>query len=424
MSNRCSQVHQKHPIGTLFCSSCCSETVHAYWLPCYTSSISHALSALTGSQQQHTAQATSSATFGAPSQHAPHLPVGTAVSSATSGVLEDLHTTSLGTAHCSAGLGTMGRRAVVVAAATLDDNDAVNPEVQRLTTLASILLAHHTRGRRSGTQSPSSAGRTGSAGLGTIEEEDPDLLDGIQPLNDDSLAAALGILRQQPDADDDSTLENQLLSKRLLDLLKLLERRPGGKSRGSRSGTATPGRRLSDEAMTGMEGFWSEPDEWADIRCALMNIGVDATLEDTDAEEDMTLFEGEARPQVLRRLPKFDSITAVQLAAFLSEMQQRRGVETDEPQQKQGVQMGGAEEQAAKLEQPGGRGRKKRAGKKAAVEARDADDKGGNASVVGAASDEDQLDEVAAEDDEWWDSIMHAYDLLWEQAQSQQKLVI
>lgn len=129
------------------------------------------------------------------------------------------------------------------------------------------------------------------------------------------LAIAVGILRQQPDAGGGS-----MLTERLQALLDLAAQRPGRGGGGADAEGEDASSALAVAAE--VEGFWMEPDEWADVRAALM--AVDEVSIDEEDEEDASQLEGEDRPRVLQRLPRLDGASAAQLAALLSLLRERR----------------------------------------------------------------------------------------------------
>lgn len=153
------------------------------------------------------------------------------------------------------------------------------------------------------------------------------MLDEIHTINADSLALAVGILRQrQPtgtaadDADDEDGVQ---LSERLRDFLMVLRRRPASSSStagddtaaaaasggshahavGSSSSISMASASSSSvgaaaSALVGSssnddddddadDGFWAGGDDWADVRSALMSIGVNASIDEEDEEEDV-----------------------------------------------------------------------------------------------------------------------------------------
>lgn len=137
----------------------------------------------------------------------------------------------------------------------------------------------------------------------------------INTVDADSLALAIGILRQrQPlDADEDGVQ----LSERLRDFLMVLRRRPLSTAAGnpsthtSSSGSAhadsgptaaavaAPGDGLqapaAAEAAEADEGFWAGKDEWADVRGVLMGIGINASLDEEDDEDVWALEAGRVK---------------------------------------------------------------------------------------------------------------------------------
>jgi hypothetical protein len=135
----------------------------------------------------------------------------------------------------------------------------------------------------------------------------------LRLLDADSLSLAIGILRQhQPlDSCDDGRSDSSghaddaALGERLQDLLVLLRTRPGAaptaargagdaqrlehKQQGVARRAASAPRSLSSSpspsVMASLDGFWAPPDEWADVRAALMGIGIDASLDEDDAAD-------------------------------------------------------------------------------------------------------------------------------------------
>jgi hypothetical protein len=235
------------------------------------------------------------------------------------------------------------------AAADTDAADAGDPEALRLATAAAILAA----------AAPDDGDSGGEEAAALEAVSGPSLLDELHVLDADSLSLAISILRQR---DADGPVQ---LSERLRDLLLLLRSRPQQQQRQDATGAAAMAS-LSDA------NFWSPPDEWADVRTALMGIGINASLDEDDedaAEEDVWTVEagglrtrrcvvcvggkvvergrrcsGRAVPhtharcaccspvpvlccvsrtQLLRSLPKLDGDTAQQLAGFLTDLQQR-----------------------------------------------------------------------------------------------------
>lgn len=154
------------------------------------------------------------------------------------------------------------------------------------------------------------------------------VLDEIQTLAADSLSLAVGILRQN-DADEAGVQ----LSERLRDFLMVLHKRPistNSTAAASQHSTGAVGEQAGAAAAVDHadDGFWAGQDEWCDVRAALMEVGINASLDedDDDAEEDVWALEAgrvkTRRTRLLRSLPKLDSSTAQQLAAFLSEAHQ------------------------------------------------------------------------------------------------------
>lgn len=132
----------------------------------------------------------------------------------------------------------------------------------------------------------------------------------INTVDADSLALAVGILRQrQPlDADEDGVQ----LSERLRDFLMVLRRRPLSTAAGNPSthasssdsgpaaaaAAAAPGDGMHVPAAAAAEvdeGFWAGKDEWADVRGALMGIGINASLDEEDDEDVWALEAGRVK---------------------------------------------------------------------------------------------------------------------------------
>jgi hypothetical protein len=213
------------------------------------------------------------------------------------------------------------------------------------------------------------------APLDSFEEDARQLLLRGAPaaLGPDALSTAVGILRQRLDDEGAACA----LSGRLLDLLQLLDRRPAATAAAAAPGSSS-GAVDGAVVAAAAQGFWGEPDDWSDIRTALMQIGVDATVDDEEVEDDVTR---------LRRLMtnggvRFDQETGEKLAAFLGELQQQR--------------VGGSSGSSSGA---------------AAVAARRAG---------GGREDEDEDEEVSAEEEKWWGDVTAAYGKLWEQAKAQQ----
>lgn len=175
---------------------------------------------------------------------------------------------------------------------------SVDPVTVRLMTAATILS-------RSDSDSDTETAETFSS----IDEDTRTLttplgfLDDLTTLDANSLSLAIGILRQQQPVD---VYEADVqLSERLRDFLILLHRRPASKASSrfvSRSsspafGSSPSSSRISSAFNTLEEdGFWAGKDEWTEVRCALMSIGIDASLDEDDDEDVWTLEEeGPAR---------------------------------------------------------------------------------------------------------------------------------
>lgn len=221
----------------------------------------------------------------------------------------------------------------------------------------------------------------------------------INTVDADSLALAVGILRQrQPlDADEDGVQ----LSERLRDFLMVLRRRPLSTAAGNPSthasssdsgpaaaaAAAAPGDGMHVPAAAAAEvdeGFWAGKDEWADVRGALMGIGINASLDEEDDEDVWALEAGRVktrRTRLLRSLPRLDGSTAQQLTAFLAEVQQHSSTDTHPSTHSTGSSAAASSTQAA----------------------------------AGAAGQGVQ-EAVSAEEEEWWQQAALAYNLLRQQA--------
>jgi hypothetical protein len=237
----------------------------------------------------------------------------------------------------------------------------------------------------SASQSDSDAdGASVTNSLDSLDEDSSSslaMLDEMTVLNADSLALVVGILRQhQPLEADEADVQ---LSERLRDLLLLLRQRPASPT--PAAGTllaAAESAAVAAGADADADGFWAGPDEWADVRSALMSIGINASVDEEDDEDAWSMEEeGPARrTRLLRSLPRLDAETSAALAAFLAEQQQRdaanrsdRSAGGSASQQQQGQQQGGA------------------------------------VAVV-----DDEQEEL------WWDEVTQAYQQLWQQARLQQ----
>jgi len=140
------------------------------------------------------------------------------------------------------------------------------------------------------------------------------------------------------------------------------------------------------------DGFWAGPDEWSDVRAALMNIGIDADLanDEDDDEEDVWAMEEEGparRTRLLKSLPKLNASTAAALATFLAEVQQRIPA-ASAPAAAPAAEHGSSNTWPAGQEQ-----------------------------LRGAAAPSLLGD---SEEELWWERVTEAYKLLWQQARRQQ----
>jgi hypothetical protein len=214
--------------------------------------------------------------------------------------------------------------------------------------------------------------------LDSLEEDSSSslsMLDDMTVLNADSLALVVGILRQhQPLEAAEADVQ---LSERLRDLLLLLRQRPASAAPAAGSLQAAAG------AEGDADGFWAGPDEWADVRSALMSIGINASVDEEDDEDVWTMEEeGPARrTRLLRSLPRLDAETSAALAAFLAEQQQQRGAASS--------------------------GSDRSVGKQAASQQRSA-----TSGAVTVIDDE--------QEERWWEEVTQAYQQLWQQARLQQ----
>jgi len=260
--------------------------------------------------------------------------------------------------------------------------------------------------------------------LDSLEEEARDLLILGAPsaLDADALATAVGILRQRLD-DDASACA---LSARLLSLMRLLDVRPAPSPGSSISSgtmstlTAAPTRTPTSSPASGLEsnaagsdpsggsaalaaaaakGFWAEPDDsWADIRTALMAIGVDATVDEDDGGDELAAG-GRGMSHGAVRL---DAGTSEKLAAFLTDLQQQQ------QQQQQRAGWGGDRSGSGGVE--GG------AAAVVSAEQQQQNNKGAYGSGGGSKAEGG----VSAEELAWWDAITAAYGSLWDEARAQQ----
>jgi hypothetical protein len=204
------------------------------------------------------------------------------------------------------------------------------------------------------------------------------MLDDMTVLNADSLALVVGILRQhQPLEAAEADVQ---LSERLRDLLLLLRQRPASAAPAAGSLQAAAG------ADGDTDGFWAGPDEWADVRSALMSIGINASVDEEDDEDVWTMEEeGPARrTRLLRSLPRLDADTSAALAAFLAEQQQRDAATSGSDRSAGGT-----------------------AGKQAGSKQGSA-----NNGAVSLVDDE--------QEERWWEEVTQAYQQLWQQARLQQ----
>lgn len=235
-------------------------------------------------------------------------------------------------------------------------------DVDQLAVAASILAAQ---------DSPSD--RLSPAVIDSLEEESRSLLlDGApQALDADALAAAVGILRQRLEDDSPACA----LSSKFADLLQLLDSRPPSAAAADGAGG---GDRDLDSPLHAPQQFWSGPDEWSDVRAALMSIGVDTTMDEEDGGGGGGFTSGAA--------VRLDPETANKLAEFLSELQQRR------PQQEDGAQRSAGARQHATAA----------------------------AAVMSGGSSMEESD-GEGEDAPWWAAVTTAYGRLWEEAKAQQQ---
>lgn len=163
------------------------------------------------------------------------------------------------------------------------DSTAVNAETVQLVTAATI-LSHSD-------SDSDTAEMITSLDEDSIVSDPLAYLDDLTMLDADSLSLAIGILRQhQPVNMDESGV---LLSERLRDLLVVLHQRPSSTSIAHSISSASSGAlsKGDDLAESGEDDFWSGHDEWSDVRCALMSIGINASLEEDDEEDVWTLEE-------------------------------------------------------------------------------------------------------------------------------------
>lgn len=171
------------------------------------------------------------------------------------------------------------------AATTSPMISAVDNETLRLVTAATI-LSYSDSESDTDTADPIS-----SIGADSTPLTHPlSYLDELTSLDADSLSLTIGILRQQQPVNvQDADVQ---LSERLRDLLVLLHRRPGSViSSRSTSRSASPplgSSPSSSDVFVAAEddGFWSTGDDWSDVRCALMSIGINASLDEDDDDDD------------------------------------------------------------------------------------------------------------------------------------------
>ncbi|KAF6253191.1 hypothetical protein COO60DRAFT_1669411 [Scenedesmus sp. NREL 46B-D3] len=228
-----------------------------------------------------------------------------------------------------------------------------------------------------------------SARPGEIKEDSSSslsTLDDMTMLNADSLALVVGILRQhQPLGADEEDVQ---LSERLRDLLLLLRQRPGSPAQAAGSLHAAAGHSaVAVGAGADADGFWAGPDEWADVRSALMSIGINASTDEED-DEDVWAFEEEGparRTRLLRSLPRLDAQTSAALAAFLAEQQQRDAASSKDRS------AGVTDSKPAASQQQGQQ-----------------------------HSDCAVADADAEQEERWWEEVTQAYQQLWQQARLQQ----
>jgi hypothetical protein len=223
--------------------------------------------------------------------------------------------------------------------------------------------------------SPGSIAEQGSGTDGLDSAfSDRSVLDELRVLDVDSLCLAVGILRaHSPPGDASAHHADVALSERLLDVLTLLRARPG------RTPTGSPTR--SAAASSGADDFFAGPDEWADVRAALLSIGIQASTDEEDEEAAAWEVDGPGlggspirRTRLLRSLPRLDAATAAELAAFLAEAAQRPAPNQQKQEQRQ------------------------------------------QAGSVPGEMDLEEEDEEAA----WWAAVSQAYCRLWQQARVQQ----
>jgi hypothetical protein len=230
--------------------------------------------------------------------------------------------------------------------------------------------------------------------LDSLEEESRSLLlsGAPAPLGADALAAAVGILRSR--LDDEASACG--LSSRLKDLLTLLDARPDGGA-----AAAAAAAREGGEAAGGEAPFWGAPDEWGDIREALMAVGVDATL---DEEAGATSGGGGggggvdgAGPGGVAAASRLEPEAAMKLVGFLAELQQQRaggGGGAD------GGGGGGASARGGPPEAGAADSRRQRAAGGSG---------GGSGSGAAAAAAAGASVGVTDEDVKWWEAVTAAY---------------
>lgn len=278
----------------------------------------------------------------------------------------------------------------------------VDPETLRLMTAATILSASESGSDDEAAATSFLDGEDGSLPAGSPSPLS--VVDELQVLDADSLSLVVGILRQHQTLGADGEADVQL-SERLRDLLLLLRQRSS--SSVAANAAASKASSSSSSSILGLQrsasptsvldggaaaagaaaddGFWAGPDEWADVRSALMGIGINASIDEED-EEDVWVMEEEGparRTRLLKSLPRLDAETSAELAAFLSGVQQRTG----------GVAP--ASSGAAAPSSGSGNGKT-------------------------AAADLQQYGVEDSQDERWWDEVTQAYQKLWQQARLQQ----
>lgn len=286
--------------------------------------------------------------------------------------------------------------AAAAAAATASDGEQAGPELQRLVATARILMAQ----AKDASPAPSDYSDASSDDAFYVGEDTDSasaplsVLPDIEAISVDSLATAVGILRQQ--GDDFGALAACSVSQRLLDLLLLLERRPGGPLDGAVASAATqdPLSTVQAAAAIVAEGFWQQQDEWEDVRLAVMGMAVDTSLDldGSDSEEEVAARLLESGSLLPQRLPKLHGDRAVRLASFLAEA-------------RAATQLQGA---ATEMDKEGAA-----ATDTAAASMTRAVQEGLAAAQAGQQASEGEADA------EWWNSVRQAYQRLWDQAQQQ-----